>query len=284
MPTDDVLFASIAEVAARYRDGSLLAGDGNRTGVGASEALNPTLNAFITLTAETAWRPFYRPSASDGPAQTAGWPTASPSCSKTWWIRLASARRVARGILAGHRPARDAAVWRYLQAAGAVLVGKTNLLEFAYGIVHPDFGPTWNPWDSGTHGRRFERRFGGRRGSRSVLCRRWHRYRRLHLYPGRLLWRGRSQANLWSGRPGMASSRSPGHWITPGPLRGPAPMLLGCSPVMIGRRAEPIQPGRPAWSASGCVGFPRPGLGNAGAGDGSVCGRVRQPGSVPAPC
>ena len=21
------------------------------------------------------------------------------------------------------------------------------MLEFAYGIVHPDFGPTWNPWD-----------------------------------------------------------------------------------------------------------------------------------------
>jgi aspartyl-tRNA(Asn)/glutamyl-tRNA(Gln) amidotransferase subunit A len=25
-------------------------------------------------------------------------------------------------------------------------VGKTNMLEFAYGIVHPDIGPTWNPW------------------------------------------------------------------------------------------------------------------------------------------
>lgn len=34
-----------------------------------------------------------------------------------------------------------------LRAAGVVLVGKTNLLEFAYGIVHPDYGPTWNPFD-----------------------------------------------------------------------------------------------------------------------------------------
>jgi aspartyl-tRNA(Asn)/glutamyl-tRNA(Gln) amidotransferase subunit A len=25
-------------------------------------------------------------------------------------------------------------------------VGKTNMLEFAYGIVHADYGPTWNPW------------------------------------------------------------------------------------------------------------------------------------------
>ena len=27
-----------------------------------------------------------------------------------------------------------------------MLMGKTNLLEFAYGIAHPDIGPTWNPW------------------------------------------------------------------------------------------------------------------------------------------
>ena len=41
-----------------------------------------------------------------------------------------------------------------LRAAGAVLVGKTNMLEFAYGEVHPDFGPSRNPWqpEYGTSG------------------------------------------------------------------------------------------------------------------------------------
>ena len=34
-----------------------------------------------------------------------------------------------------------------LKAAGAVILGKTNLLEYAYGAVHPDFGQTNNPWD-----------------------------------------------------------------------------------------------------------------------------------------
>ena len=38
-------------------------------------------------------------------------------------------------------------VARLLQA-GAVLIGKCNLLEFAYGIVHPDYGQCNNPWDT----------------------------------------------------------------------------------------------------------------------------------------
>ncbi len=42
-------------------------------------------------------------------------------------------------------PARDAAAVRRLRAAGAVLIGKTNMHGFAWGIVTP---PTRNPWDT----------------------------------------------------------------------------------------------------------------------------------------
>lgn len=41
----------------------------------------------------------------------------------------------------------DAAMVTNLRAAGAVLVAKTNLLEFAYGAVNPRVGQTNNPWD-----------------------------------------------------------------------------------------------------------------------------------------
>lgn len=41
----------------------------------------------------------------------------------------------------------DAACVRALRDAGAIIFGKTNLLEYAYGIVHPDFGQTNNPLD-----------------------------------------------------------------------------------------------------------------------------------------
>jgi len=42
----------------------------------------------------------------------------------------------------------DATCVKLLREAGAIIFGKTNLLEFAYGVAHPDFGQTNNPFDT----------------------------------------------------------------------------------------------------------------------------------------
>jgi len=47
-------------------------------------------------------------------------------------------------VMAGNTPHSDATIVSRLRAAGAVIIGKTNTHEFAYGVIS---APTRNPWD-----------------------------------------------------------------------------------------------------------------------------------------
>ncbi len=148
MSGDEILFASIAEVGAAYRAGTLSPVAVTEKALARIEALNPVLNAFITVTAELARESAHRAEtelhAGHDRGSLHGIPVALKDLVDTANIRTtAGSRHWAQRI-----PTADARIVRHLAAAGAVLVGKTNLLEFAYGIVHPDFGPTWNPWDT----------------------------------------------------------------------------------------------------------------------------------------
>lgn len=110
------------------------------------DGLDPRLNAFITVTADLALAEARRAEAEIqagrylGPLH--GAPISVKDIVDTAGIRTTAGSR----ILADNVPERDAVVVARLKSAGAVLIGKTNLLEFAYGTVHPDYGPSLNPW------------------------------------------------------------------------------------------------------------------------------------------
>jgi aspartyl-tRNA(Asn)/glutamyl-tRNA(Gln) amidotransferase subunit A len=114
------------------------------------EALEPRLNAFITVTGDLA-REQARAAEREieagrykGPLH--GIPVAVKDLFATKGIRTTAGSR----ILADWIPADDATVVRRLREAGAVLLGKLGLHEFAYGIssVNPHFGDVRNPWDT----------------------------------------------------------------------------------------------------------------------------------------
>ena len=113
------------------------------------EKLNPALNAFITLTAESALHQAKKAEAEIGRGEWRGplhgIPLAVKDLVETAGVRTTAAS----AVLEDYVPKEDAEVVRRLRKAGAVMLGKLNLHEFAYGgsgmIGH--FGAAKNPWN-----------------------------------------------------------------------------------------------------------------------------------------
>jgi aspartyl-tRNA(Asn)/glutamyl-tRNA(Gln) amidotransferase subunit A len=140
---------TISEFSQRIRRREVSPVEVTRECLRRTEELNPRFNAFITVMAESAlaearageeeislgkWR---------GPLH--GIPIALKDLIDTAGVRTTSASALHQDRV----PREDAEVVRKLRAAGAVIVGKNNLHEFAYGgsslISH--FGDVHNPWD-----------------------------------------------------------------------------------------------------------------------------------------
>jgi aspartyl-tRNA(Asn)/glutamyl-tRNA(Gln) amidotransferase subunit A len=114
------------------------------------ERLNPKLNAFITVLAESALDQARRAEQEIFRGQYRGPLHGIPIGLKDI-IDTADARTTAGSALFKNRtPAEDAEVVRRLRAAGAVILGKQNLHEFAYGgsSMISYFGEVHNPWDT----------------------------------------------------------------------------------------------------------------------------------------
>ncbi|MGA7136131.1 MAG: amidase [Terriglobales bacterium] len=144
---------TIGELSHKIRDRSISPVELTHDCLDRIERLNPTLNAFITVTAESALerarlaeREIYRghylgplhgiPIGLKDIIDVAGVPTTAASA-------LFSTPQKDRV------PTEDAQVVRRLRSGGAIFLGKQNLREFAYGgsSMISFFGEVHNPWD-----------------------------------------------------------------------------------------------------------------------------------------
>jgi aspartyl-tRNA(Asn)/glutamyl-tRNA(Gln) amidotransferase subunit A len=142
---------TISELAQRLRRSEVSAVEITQEYLGRIERLNPALNAFITIMSESALAEARRAEAEILRGEWRGPLHGVPVALKDL-IDSAGARTTAASALYKDRvPNEDAEVVRRLRQAGAVIVGKNNLHEFAYGgsSLVSYFGDVHNPWDVG---------------------------------------------------------------------------------------------------------------------------------------
>ncbi len=148
MPNDDLLELTITELAPKIRVKEVSPVEVTEAALARADRLQPKLNSFITLLHDQAMSAAKEQEAAlargeyRGPLQ--GIPIGIKDNLATAGIRTT----VGSQVLADNIPDEDAYVVSRLKAAGAIILGKENLEEFAAGATsnNPHYGPVHNPW------------------------------------------------------------------------------------------------------------------------------------------
>jgi aspartyl-tRNA(Asn)/glutamyl-tRNA(Gln) amidotransferase subunit A len=141
---------SITEISRQLRARELSPVELTKDCLAAIEKLNPALNAFVMVTAESALREAHQAEIEIQQGKHRGPLHGIPIGLKDL-IDTAGVRTTAASALFADRvPRSDAQVVERLKRAGVVFLGKHNLHECAYGgsSLISYFGPARNPWDT----------------------------------------------------------------------------------------------------------------------------------------
>jgi len=140
----DVTSMNVDELQAALADGATSV-DVTRAYLDRIEATDGELRAYLHVDPEAALARAAEIDAAGDKSGLAGVPVALKDVVVTEGVPTTSGSK----ILEGWKPPYDATVAARLKAAGTVLLGKTNMDEFAMGssTEHSAYGVTRNPWD-----------------------------------------------------------------------------------------------------------------------------------------
>lgn len=110
---------------------------------------DPVLNAYITICADDVLEAAKTADQQLASGQAKGVLQGIPIALKDLFFTREAPTTAGSKVLQDSFPQEDAVVWKRLKDAGALLLGKTNLHEFAYGTTteNPHYGAVHNPWD-----------------------------------------------------------------------------------------------------------------------------------------
>ncbi|MFG1800062.1 Asp-tRNA(Asn)/Glu-tRNA(Gln) amidotransferase subunit GatA [Micromonospora carbonacea] len=146
----DLTKLTAVELAGLVADGQTSAVEVTRAHLDRIAAVDDRVNAFLHVDADGALAAARavdeRRAAGEELGPLAGVPVAVKDVLTTKGVPTT----VGSKILEGWRPPYDATIVQRLRAAGTVLLGKTNMDEFAMGssTEYSAYGPTRNPWDT----------------------------------------------------------------------------------------------------------------------------------------
>jgi aspartyl-tRNA(Asn)/glutamyl-tRNA(Gln) amidotransferase subunit A len=140
---------TIQELAPRIQGGKISPVELTKQVLEQIRQRQPSINAYITVAEEAALAQAHQAEREIRTGHYRGPLHGIPYAAKDLFYTKGVATTAGSKILKDFVPAYDATVIERLREAGAVLVGKTGLHEFAYGITNnnPHFGPVRNPWD-----------------------------------------------------------------------------------------------------------------------------------------